>query len=184
MRINAGICKGRKLFIPKSSLVRPASDKVKQALFNILGNLTDLTILDLFAGSGSLALEGLSRGAKEAVLVDWLPESLKIIQKNIELCGFEDQAKLVKGRIPLILKGIKKWHAAIFDIVFLDPPYDKNLIKPSLASLINNNLIDAGSLIIIEHSPREEALAADYQLIDHRKYGQTLITILQKGPST
>jgi len=180
MKITTGSCKGRKLFIPKTSLVRPATDKVKQALFNILGDVSGLNILDLFAGCGSLALEALSRGANKAVLVDDLPESLRIIKKNIELCEFEDSAFIIKGRIPQILKRIKVWHPEFFHIVFLDPPYDKNLVNPSIESVIKNNLVDANSLIIIEHSPREEVKAGVCHIVNTKKYGQTHISFVKK----
>ncbi|EKD42116.1 MAG: hypothetical protein ACD_73C00321G0002 [uncultured bacterium] len=178
MRVTTGICKGRKLFVPKTHLVRPASDKVKQSVFNIIGLVENFSILDLFAGSGSMAIEGLSRGAAKSVLVDFLPEALKTIERNIELCGFQGQAQVIRGKIPFILKTVKKISPDPFDLVFVDPPYDHNLVNLTLDKLIENNLIDATSLIIIEHSPREKVSHEGYITIDHRKYGQTLMTFL------
>ena len=94
MRVIAGEAKGRRLASPKSNLIRPVLDQVKEAVFNILFDVTDWTVLDLFAGTGSMGIEALSRGAKEAVFADDSKESLKLIGKNIDLCGFADRANV------------------------------------------------------------------------------------------
>ncbi len=180
MRIIAGLAKGRRLVAPKSFLVRPVADKVKGAIFNILGNIEGKTVLDLFAGSGSVGLEALSRGAAQTIFVDALPASLEILRKNILQCGFANQASVMRGRIPLILRPIaRRWNR--FDLVFVDPPYDKNLIHPTLDALLENKLIDAQSRVIIEHSPRESPLHEGFALADQRKYGQTFVSFLKPG---
>lgn len=178
MRIIAGLAKGRKLFTPKSHLIRPASDKVKGAVFNILGDISDLKVLDLFAGTGNVALEALSRGAAFATFVDYSREALELIKKNIALCKFEDQSRIISGPIPSILKKLRGSH---FELAFVDPPYDKDLIKPALQGLLTHNLIDANSLVIVEHSPREEPACDGFLQTDQRVYGQTLISFLKKA---
>lgn len=178
MRIISGLAKGRRLSAPRSFLVRPVADKVKGAIFNILGPTENLSVLDLFAGSGSVGLEALSRGAKRAVFVDTLPESLVLLKKNIRLCGFSGQASVIRGRIPFILRVLGR-RSGRFDLVFVDPPYDKNLIVPTLSSLAENKLIDVESRVILEHSPRESPEHPDFALIDQRKYGQTLVSFLK-----
>lgn len=180
MRIIAGSVKGRRLSAPKSFLVRPVADKVKGAIFNILGNIAGETVLDLFAGSGSVGLEALSRGASRTVFVDSLPASLEMLRKNILQCGFANQVSVMRGRIPLILRPIaSRWTK--FDLVFVDPPYDKNLICPTLEALLKNKLIDAQSRVILEHSPRESPIHDGFILADQRKYGQTFVSFLKLG---
>ncbi len=177
MRIIAGLAKGRKLIAPRSFSVRPVSDKVKGAIFNILGPLDGETVLDLFAGSGSVGLEALSRGATKVVFVDVFHESLQCLQKNTAACGFEKQVVILKGKIPEVLKKIKN-HPP-FSLIFVDPPYDKNLINPALEGLCINKLIDAQTTLIIEHSPRETPSCEELSLVDQRKYGQTLVSFLK-----
>ncbi len=179
MRIIAGTAKGRKLFSPQSPLVRPAADKVKGAIFNILGPMEGLTALDLFAGSGSVGLEALSRGANRAVFVDSLPESISIIKKNAQHCCLSGSIQIYRGKIPDILRLVAKKEGS-FDLVFVDPPYDKGLLSPTLKGLQTNKLIDAKSEIIIEHSPRESVECEGLEVIDQRKYGQTIVSFAQK----
>lgn len=178
MRIIGGFVKGRRLKAPKTFLVRPVSDKVKEAIFNILGPLENESVLDLFAGSGSVGLEALSRGASFALFVDFLAPSLACIRANLELCGFSDKATIMKGVLPSILKRLKKIKSR-FDLVFIDPPYDKNLINKTLEGLFNNKLVDAQSRIVIEHSPRESPECEGFEVVDCRKYGQTIISFLE-----
>ena len=179
MRIISGLAKGLRLAAPKSFLVRPVADKVKGAIFNILGVIEGESVLDLFAGSGSVGLEALSRGASRAVFVDALPASLAILRKNILQCGFSSQASIVRGRVPLVLKFMAR-RSERFDLVFVDPPYDKNLINPTLQALLENKLIDGESRVILEHSPRESPIHPGFALVDQRKYGQTFVSFLKK----
>lgn len=179
MRIISGTAKGYKLLTPKTHAIRPASDKVKGAVFNILGDVSDLTVLDLFAGTGNVGLEAVSRGAKSALFVDDLQESLTLIYSNIEKLHFESSCRVVKGRIPAVLNKVSKIHPR-FDLIFVDPPYDKGLVARALEGLKAHNLVDAQSLIIIEHSPREMPVAASLEVIDSRKYGQTLISFMKR----
>lgn len=178
MRIIGGLAKGRKLKAPKTFLVRPVSDKVKEAIFNILGPLDNDVVLDLFAGSGSVGLEALSRGAGFALFIDSLALSSACIRGNIELCGFSDKARIMKGVLPSILNRLKKNNAP-FDLVFIDPPYDKNLINKNLEALANNKLVDARSRIVIEHSPREKPFCDGMLIVDQRQYGQTFVSFLK-----
>lgn len=176
MRIIAGTHRGRTLFAPKSALVRPAADKVKGALFNILGDIEGVSALDLFAGSGAVGLEALSRGAQSVIFVENLRQSLDTLKRNISNLGFENRTRIVVGEIPKILNRLKI--VTPFRLVFLDPPYDKNLIDPTLESLLKNKLIDAQSWVIVEHSPREKPLHVGFEAKDCRQYGQTWLTFL------
>lgn len=180
MRVISGTAKGRVLFAPKTRAIRPATDKVKEALFNILGSVEGTRVLDLFAGSGSVAIEALSRGAVLAVFVDDLPEALRLIRRNLEACGFLEKSRIVKGRIPSILSRIRVDHP--FHYVFVDPPYDQGLLTPTMEKLITYKLIDAQTWVIIEHSPREMPDPPGFNLIDRRQYGQTFLSFFQEQP--
>lgn len=181
MRIISGIAKGRKLICATTDRVRPVADKVKGSIFNILGPLDDAKVLDLFAGTGSVGLEALSRHASHCVFVEDFIPCIKSIEKNLQNCRFEN-GTIVKGRLPEALRMLGK-RFGIFSHVFLDPPYDKDLIAPNLQGLVDNKLIDAESLVIIEHSPREKPEHPLYRTVDQRKYGQTFVSFLQSIPS-
>lgn len=177
MRIIAGSAKGRRLHSPKSPLIRPVSDKVKEAIFNILGRrVDDSNVLDLFAGTGSVGLEALSRGALRCVFVESYPHALSLLQKNIGVCGFVDRAFIFRGKVPGVLNRLKKKGA--FGLVFVDPPYDRGLISPTLEAIVGYKLIDAQSCVIVEHSPREAPVGSGLDVFDSRQYGQTLVSFL------
>lgn len=179
MRIIAGRAKGRKLHTPKDDrITRPALAKVREAIFSSVGPVEGLSILDVFAGTGSLGLEALSRGAKSAIFIENHPVILKCLKQNVDDLGFSHQAQIFKRLMPKGLKSISLEQPA--DIIFCDPPYDKNLLNPTLEALVQDNFIDHDSLTIVEHSPREGIEIEHLSLIKQRKYGQTLISYLKK----
>jgi 16S rRNA (guanine966-N2)-methyltransferase len=164
VRVIAGIAKGRQLLGPKSHAIRPALDKVKGAIFNILFDVAGLTVLDIFAGTGAIGIEALSRGAKRAVFLDASPEALAIIKKNLDLCRFSDQATILRSKLPEDLRTVaKRSGLAAFDLIFVDPPYDRELVNPTLEVIAKNNLLAPEGKIIVEHSPRE-TIASEYRL--------------------
>jgi 16S rRNA (guanine966-N2)-methyltransferase len=179
MRVIAGLQKGRRLFGPKSDDIRPALDKIKGAIFNILGDISGTKVLDLFAGTGSVAIEALSRGASRAVFVDNGTEALLLIRKNLEICRFEDEGLVVKADLPYRLHKLVRKEGP-FDLIFVDPPYDKALVNPSLRLIVKEKILAPAGMVIVEHSPRE-SIGEDSGLIlaDQRKYGQTVISFLK-----
>ncbi len=174
MRIISGTHKGRTLHGPKSDRIRPAIDKVKQAIFNILGDVSGLQVLDLFAGTGSVGIEALSRGATHATFVDQLPEALQLIKKNLEMCQLLHRAKIVKV-------GVQNFEPLqSYDLIFVDPPYDKSIVTPTLRQIASQKILAPNGFIIVEHSPRElPEEVSGLELIDQRKYGQTLVSFLK-----
>jgi 16S rRNA (guanine966-N2)-methyltransferase len=180
MRVIAGTSKGRILTGPKSHSIRPALDKVKGAIFNILFDVSDLNVLDVFAGTGAIGIEALSRGAKSAVFLDSATEALEIIRKNVEACGFKFQSHILKARLPEDLKTIvRKSGIAAFDLIFVDPPYDKDLVNASLSMIVRERLLAVGGKIIVEHSPRETIRDIPGLVVtDRREYGQTVISFV------
>ena len=124
MRVISGKARGRKLSAPKSHKVRPALDKVKEAIFNILFDVNGERVLDLFAGTGSMGIEALSRGAVSAVFIDNFKPSIESLTKNIKTCGFQNNTKIIRISVERAIP-ILEHNNAKFDIVFVDPPYEK-----------------------------------------------------------
>ncbi len=179
MRVIAGSAKGLRLLTPKKTQpIRPALDQVKEAIFNILFDVQDLQVLDCFAGTGAVGIEALSRGAAHCVFIDHLPAAITLVRGNLEKCGFTAQATILA--MPAIpgLQLLQRRHAQ-FDLIFLDPPYEKNLVNKSLDLVAHASLLAPTGLVIIEHHPKEIVTAPPGLAIrDQRKYGQTLITFL------
>lgn len=178
MKIITGTARGRFLKTPKNSkIIRPALGQVREAIFSSLGSVEDLVIMDVFAGTGSLGLEGLSRGAKQAYFVDSHPEAVKLIIENLRMLGFEDRGHVFKRRIPHGLKTISLEHKP--DILFCDPPYDKGLLAPALEALVRYKFVDPQTLVIVEHTKRELPQTDLLELTKQKQYGQTIISTLR-----
>lgn len=174
MRIITGEARGRKLLTPKGLKTRPTADRVKESLFNILGpRVIDAVVLDGFAGTGNLGLEALSRGAKFSYFVEQDKEAFNCLSQNIKALGYEEKSKAIKGDLLKILPGLKEQ----FDIVFLDPPYGKELEKLAVSEILKLNLLKENGLIIIETAAKI-SLNLNYKnlmLIREAKYGSTLL---------
>ena len=160
--------------------IRPTADRVREALFNILaGRLPGSVVLDLFAGTGALALEALSRGAQSAVLVDNRPEALDGCRRNIRDLGLGHCARVVRWDIARNLNCLLGADPR-FDLVFIDPPYRRGLIRPSLTSLCSSHAVADGALVAIEHH-RHDPVPKDINELtikDQRRYGKTLVSFL------
>lgn len=180
MRIVGGVAKGRKLFAPgnrfKHSLIRPTSDRAREAIFNIISSYVyDAQILDLFAGTGALGLEALSRGAQSAVFVENHQGALDLIKKNIDICGFSEKSLLMKQNLT---KGLffldRVAPVSGFSLIFLDPPYGKNLAKKKLEELAECDFLNDNAIIVAEESIKQD-LPEDIDtlhLFDRRSYGE------------
>ena len=177
MRIITGSAKGKKLIAPDGMQVRPTPDKVKEGLFSALQfDIEGRRILDLFAGSGQLSLEALSRGAKNAVLVDNSDISIKAIKKNIEVCGFENQTNVIKADYSTFCAMSRD----TFDIAFLDPPYANGLLIPAIKAVLP--LMSNYGLIVCEH-PSDVELPneiAGFSILKVYRYGKVLVSVYRK----
>lgn len=151
--------------------------KVREAIFSSLRDLQDKIVLDVFAGSGSLGLEALSRGAKKSYFVEGHPQAVTSIITNLKNLGFEDQAKVYKRHLPYGLKSIKLTETP--QIIFCDPPYEKDLLNKTLRALVKYKLIDRHSCLIVEHTARERPEVTELEVFKEKKYGQTFITFLK-----
>jgi 16S rRNA (guanine966-N2)-methyltransferase len=173
MRVTGGIGKGRKLKVPAGLRVRPTSDKVKQALFNILGKKVEGALfLDLFAGIGGIGIEALSRGAKRVVFVDESRDSLRIVKHNIEQIDFGNRAEVVAQKAESFLRKTSEQ----FDIVFLDPPYSLAL-EPLLNGLAESGILKPDSVVIAEHFKKQPVPEQAGKLLLYREaqYGDTVL---------
>ncbi|MGE5652660.1 MAG: 16S rRNA (guanine(966)-N(2))-methyltransferase RsmD [Bacillota bacterium] len=154
MRVIAGSAKGRILKAPAGLATRPTSDKVKGALFNILApRLAGSYVLDLFAGTGALSIEALSRGAAGAVLVESSRNAQRVITSNLEICRLSSQAQLVGGEVAKIIPQLKP--ASLINIVFMDPPYHQGLVEQTLAILGTVTYLEPRVVVVAEHHRQE-----------------------------
>lgn len=180
MRVTGGMARGRLLKSPKGMDIRPTTDKVRGAVFNILGqDFCGFSVLDLFAGTGSVGIEALSRGAEFAVFVDISLHSIKIIKENLSLCGYQDLGAVLRRDLN---KGLPFNHDLLqkgFDLVFIDPPYGKGLIPPLIDQISALGLLSRGSLVVAECSKNEDLPPAigHLALADTRIYGDTKICL-------
>lgn len=180
MRIIAGTAKGRRLISPMGSRIRPTSDKVKEALFNILngitGSLSGFTVLDIFAGTGNLGIEALSRGAAEAVFIDNHRDSIALLKKNLDLTGFSDRGRVVLREAVAALKILEETNNP-FQLIFLDPPYHQEMLERVLQHLASSRLVDENTLVVAEFSSKEklETSFGSLREFDRRIYGDTAL---------
>jgi 16S rRNA (guanine966-N2)-methyltransferase len=177
IRIISGIYKGRRLKLVPSTSVRPMQDKVKGALFNILGDrVRGAVCLDGFAGTGSIGLEALSRGAASCVFVDELYPAVKVIRRNVETCGAGESAVVLhrefnRAVIDLAKQGVR------FDIVFLDPPYRLLEERNPLRVLRKRDAVKPGGLVVLRHYYRVKPRLGDFRLSRRTKLGDDVIAL-------
>ena len=186
MRIISGTARGTKLFTLEGLDTRPTLDRVKEPLFNIINfDLEDAVVLDLFAGSGALGLEAISRGAKKVFLCEKNRNAANIVEKNIEKTKFQDQAILIRNDFEKAISFIEQLNEKI-DVVFIDPPYKTDLIKKSLDKILDSGILNDDFIIIAETDEPERILKdiniLNINVFDTRKYGRvSLIFLNRKG---
>jgi len=179
MRITSGRHKGKEIKAARN--IRPTQDNVRKAVFDILGDIEGVSFLELFAGSGAVAFEALSRGAQQAVLVEYNPDCLLAIRKNI--ANLKEVACSV---YPVqVDKAIKEFHqqARRFDIIFSDPPYYRGLAKKTLQSLAAYDILTANGFLIIQHFKKDDlpVCAGDLTLFKQKTYGDSILSFYQKA---
>jgi 16S rRNA (guanine966-N2)-methyltransferase len=186
MRVIGGKARGRRLKVPKGQAVRPTSDRVKEALFNILSHdLSGIKLLDLFAGTGNVSIEAISRGAAEAILIDSSDKSGKVIRENLSRVGFTDRASVRIVPVSRALRSLAR-QGESFDMIFLDPPYQRNWVNACLAAIARGNLLRESGTVVVEHSAREQPNAEYRSLIlkDQRNYGDTWLSFFKHTTAT
>lgn len=177
MRVITGTARGRKLKEPLNSDIRPTTDKVKESVFNIIQfSIPEARVLDLFAGTGQMGIEALSRGAREAVFVDASPEAVKLVKENLRQTELAEKARVVRTDSLMYLKSGEK-----FDVVFMDPPYAGDILEKALNIAMSFDILNENGIIICE-SEKEKILEASSDSYSRReyKYGRIKLTTFTK----
>ena len=178
MRIIAGTAKGKTIKCRKGTETRPTMDRVKESLFSILmPYLEDSRVLDLFSGTGNIALEAISRGAKKAVMIEKDKEALRVIIENVNNLGFENQCRAYKNEVERAVEILGKKREK-FDIIFMDPPYIEEICTKVIKAVEKANLLAEGGIIICEHHKYEDMAdkIGEFNQIDERTYGKKTLT--------
>jgi len=172
--------RGRRLASFKGLEIRPTSDRVREAIFDILGHhLRGEKVLDLFAGTGSLGIEALSRGATWALFIDHSPKAIELMGKNLKLCGLETEGVVLRKDL---LKGFPRRHRLLeekVDLVFVDPPYRKGILLPVLEELSQLNMLGSPATVVAQSEQREvlPPRVSSLDMVKSRIYGETRITL-------
>ena len=178
MRVIGGNARGRRLKVPRGETLRPTAARVKEALFNILPHdLSGTKVLELFAGTGNLTIEALSRGAHEAILVDSSVESGRTIRENLHRLLLTDRTKVWITPVARALRLLAR-RGETFDMIFLDPPYEHKWIGATLKIIGEGKLLRESGVLVAEHSIREkvEPRYGSLSLRDQRRYGSSLLS--------
>ena len=179
MRVIAGKAKGIQLKTPDGMLTRPTADRVKEALFSILNfDLPGTRVLDLFAGTGQLGIEAISRGANSAVFVDERDAACALVKENLKKTGFTQQAQVIRSDYLAYLRSCREK----FDIILLDPPYSEVFLENSLKMITEIDILQSGGIIATEY-PFGKALPDEYCTYfrsKEYKYGKTILKIFRK----
>ena len=183
MRVISGNARGKKLVSLEGMNTRPTLDRVKEALFNIIQfDIEDKDVLDLFAGSGAIGIEAISRGAKSATFCDNSIDAVKIIKTNIENTRSKDKATVINKDCSLALKQLGKENKK-FDIIYLDPPYKTDFANKAIEEIINLNLLSKDGIIIVEtdDNKKDETInTKNIKIFDKRKYGRAILIFIRK----
>lgn len=180
MRVIAGKYRGLKLASFEGENIRPTIDRVKESVFNILQfDIQGKKVLDLFAGTGSLGIEAISRGAKKVTFVEVNEDSIKVLKQNLK--RIEEDYELLKQDYKVALSQ-KKTQKESYDFIFLDPPYKTSLLKDALKEIDSSKLLNAGGVIIAEHlfDDKLEIELENLEIYKEKKYGTVAVTFLKE----
>ncbi len=187
MRVIAGSAKGRRLKTVASRKVRPTADRVKEAVFSMISSRVELAgvgVLDLFAGSGALGIEALSRGAKRATFVERDRQTCRVLLDNITACGFKGQSEVLTRSVSGAIGELAE-RSSVFDLILIDPPYADGVLGDVLAELDRAGIAAPGSVVVAEHGGDEEVEdVGDFRLTRTRRYGSTSVTLLTSEPQS
>jgi len=178
MRVITGQAKGRRLKAPRGFTTRPTTDRVKESLFNILRDIPcRATVLDLFAGSGGLGIEALSRGAEKAVFVDQSSASCQVITENLKTTGLLPKASVLKYEALKALELLSR-QGWVFTLIFCDPPYLSGLAEAALQKVTSLKIVTDGAIFVTEHSRRETLpeRIGGFVLVRREQYGETMMS--------
>ena len=178
MRVISGTARGRVLKSIEGEATRPTTDKVKESIFNIIQfEIADTRVLDLFGGSGQLAIEAISRGAKSAVVCENSKQASAVIKENVKKCGFENEIRIHRGDFTDVLTKDSK-----YDVIFLDPPYNSGLLSRALEIIQTFDILSLNGIIVCETDGKYEIrdLKEPYKIRKEYKYGRIKLTVICK----
>jgi RNA methyltransferase, rsmD family len=178
MRVTAGTLKNRKIKSREGRETRPTLERIKEAIFSIIGDkVVDAKFLDLYSGTGNIAIEALSRGAKRAVMIEQDKEALRIIIDNIDTLGLTNVSRAYKNDVSRAIEILGRKNEK-FDIIFLDPPYKENISILTIEKVSENNILAEGGIIISEHSIYEKMpeKIGNFVKYDERNYNKKIVT--------
>ncbi len=178
LRVIGGVAKGRRLIGAGGGRTRPIPDNVKKSLFDILTpHLPDSTCLDLFAGTGAIGIEALSRGAEWVTFVECSPAMVRVIRSNLDVTGLASWAKVIQGDVRRLVPALCR-QKEMFHIIFVDPPYGHGLAPVTLDTLSSHRLLDSDGIIVTRHESRQEMpeVFEDLELARREKYGDTIVS--------
>ena len=177
LRVTGGRFGGRRLRSPSGGL-RPSADRVREALFARLGELGGVAVLDLYAGTGALGIEAVSRGADAVVYVERAPRCLAALRANLEALGLEGVSRVIADDAPRAVRRLGR-SGERFDLLLLDPPYASDEVRRALEAVSESGVLAEGAMVVVEHGKRHALPAvAGLVVLDARRYGDTVITRL------
>ena len=177
MRVISGAKRGALLFCPETEEIRPTTDRVKENIFNLIQNeISGRFVLDLFAGSGAMGIEAISRGAKSCIFVDSGDDAISAIKKNLKKTGFGEKSQVIQRDFSDFLKSF----GGKFSLVFLDPPYHSGFISKAVRIMLSENLLSDNAIIVAETDGDEEPEAEGVKMRTTRKYGRVKVTVFER----
>ncbi len=182
MRVIGGQLRGKRLYCLPGRDIRPTADHLRESIFNILADgMQEAQVLDLFAGTGALAIEALSRGAGSAVLLDRSRAAVKLIQRNLAACRLQQRAQVICWDVRRNLNCLSAWPRR-FNLVFVDPPYQRGVVGPVLEALAASGALMETARLVVEHAVDEMFIPPQgVRIDDRRRYGRSRVTFLTAG---
>ena len=178
MRVIAGTARGTRLKAPKNYSVRPTADRVKEALFSIIGpRVASALFIDFYAGSGAVGIESLSRGARLCIFVDNSKDNILLIKENLLITKLEQNSRLIMADVDNAIVNLAAEQIRA-DLIYLDPPYDCNNILTAIKSIFTNKIITDNGLLVVEHSRYNRQWTDYFTGIRQKKYGNTFLTFI------
>lgn len=179
MRVIGGIARGHKLETIEGLTTRPTTDRIKETLFNIIAfDLPNCRFLDLFAGSGAIGIEALSRGAQEAVFVEEVSACVEMISKNLQHTKLIDKGSILHMDVRQAIDTLSA-SEEVFDIIFMDPPYKLDIVTEALFAIVSKGLLRKDGLVIVEHGADSDLpVIENLKIVKEKKYKTTIMTFL------